>query len=395
MNTYFFAVWIWLNNALESAAFKVLIIPSIPALFAVGLYFGRRAVEKTGEVQKIRTTRDLLELRRAMAETNISIGDLNDLRQQIMGNHVRQDVATATFYLERAERLHDEHSEPFSEQREPVTQADMNAQAFAMLKRADNELASVILEKMAGCSGEEAVSFQRAQTAWSVWRKAESEWESEVWEGGTIRPLMVATRLEALTRERIATIKITQDLERDPDTLVAPYRRTPKDLPDHLLPGITVDRVRQLIGVPHYIGDDYWFYRFQDAQLQLKIEDGVVGDFAFVMIENEVFETILDGVGPFRFGELTFGDLRALYTHCELQNRFGARTNEFFVELPLGVGYARYFFGSILTESGRNLLRAVDDPNTEVESDEAKAEMRVNWFGRTGTSDAPYIWWHI
>ncbi|MCF7222210.1 lysozyme inhibitor LprI family protein [Marilutibacter chinensis] len=278
---------------------------------------------------------------------------------------------------------------------EAITQAEMNERAYAMYARADNELASTVIEKMATYSPEEAAAFQQAQDAWIRWRDAESRWESKVWEGGTIRPLMVATRLESLTRERIAAIRVSGDLERDPNRIFAPYRKTPKDLPDHLSPGITGERVRQLLGVPHYVSENYWFYRFSDTQLQLKVQDEVVAEFAFVMIEGEAYETTLENVGPFHFGQLTFGDLSRLYPQLEFIHRFGARTGEFCIELPLGAVNTRYFFGSISTESGGRLLRASDANDEGVDESQAQARMLVNWFGRTHGGEPPYIWWHI
>lgn len=395
MSSDFLAAWNWFSSALETAVFKLLLFPVACALFSAGKYFGRRAIEKTGENEKIKTIKELFELRQAMNEGNVSIDDLNDFRRQLLGKNVRQDVATATFYLERAEQLHGEHPDLLNAQDGPITQADMNDQAFVLLTRAENELASVILEKMAGRPAEELDLFQKAQRTWTTWKKAESEWESLVWEGGSIRPLMVAMRLEALTRERISTIKLAGDLTDGSDKLVNPYKRTPRDLPNHLAPGISGDRVRQLIGVPHYIGDDYWFYRFEDSQLQLRIEGEVITEFAFMVIENEVFEVELEGIGPLRFGSLTWRDLESSCPAIELQNRFGARTNEYFAELHLGAQSARFFFGSIITESGGKLRRAVDESEFDFSDNKKRASMRINWFGRSNSNDAPYIWWHI
>ena len=389
------ATWAWLNAALESSTFKLLILPIGGCVYALGRYLGRRRIEKHGESEQIQRARELVDLQRAMRDGNVSVDDINNLRQRLLDKPANRAVATANYYIERAEYLRDQPASLMDDHGDTLTQTEMNEQAFAMYARANNELASTVIEKVATYSPEEAHLFQQAQDAWLRWRDAESQWESKVWEGGSIRPLMVATRLEALTRERIATIQMSGNAEHDPDALSAHYKQTPKDLPDHLSPGITGERVRQLLGVPHYIADEYWFYRYSDAQLQLKVEGEVVAEFALVFIEGHVYETTLEGVGPFRFGELTLDDLSQMYPPLEITHRFGARTGELCAEMPLGVANTQYFFGSISTDSGGRLLRASDAEDEPIDGPQAPGRMRVNWLGRTQRDEAPYIWWHI
>ncbi|MCF7222209.1 hypothetical protein [Marilutibacter chinensis] len=93
------AAWAWLNSVLESNTFKLLILPVAGGIYAAGSYFGRRRIERTGESEEIKRVRELVDLQRAMNDGNVSVEDINNLRQQLLGKPVEQAVATATYSL--------------------------------------------------------------------------------------------------------------------------------------------------------------------------------------------------------------------------------------------------------------------------------------------------------
>lgn len=394
----FATAWEGFNTFLESNTFKLLLVPILGALYAAGRYLGKRKIERTSESEEIKQLHEIVDLRQKMENLNLTTTDVRSFREEVLGKSVKQAVATATYYIERAEYLHEQPRLLLDGDSQVITQADMNAQAFEQFARADNELTSLVLEKMAVYEPEEAAAFQQAQDAWNKWRQAESEWESKVWEGGSMRPLMVATRLESLTRERIAAIHVSGDLERNPEELVVVYKKTPRDLFEHIEPNVTSQRVRDIIGVPHYISGDTWHYRFDELQLQIAIEGETVGEVAAVFVEGKSCSVVLE-YESFEFGKLTFADLLELDQDLEICHRGGARTAELYAHLRLGTPsvYSEYFFGAIdhLHGGGRLLQTAFEwDGEQGLVSDPSK--VLINWFACVSTTaDVPSPSWFI
>lgn len=398
MGIDFATAWKGFNTFLESNTFKLLLVPVLGALYAVGRYFGKRKVERASETEEIKQLHEIVDLRLKMESINLTPDDVKSFREEVLGRPVKQAVATANYYIERAEYLHEQPQLSLESDSEVVTQAEMNALAYQQFGRADDELTSLVLEKMAAYKPEEASAFQHAQDAWNKWRLAESEWESKVWEGGSIRPLMVATRLESLTRERIAAIQVSGDLERNPDDLAVVYKKTPRDLFEHIEPNVTNQRVRDIIGVPHYISGDTWYYRFEELQLQIAIEGETVKEVAAVFVHGKSCSVVLE-CESFEFGKLTFADLLELDPAIEVCHRGGARTAELYVHLRLGTPsvYSEYFFGAIdHLHGGGRLLQTEFEWNHERGLVSDPAKVLVNWFACVNTTmDVPSPSWFI
>lgn len=393
------AAWAWLNAALESSAFKLLIIPGALGLIGLGRYFGRRKIEKTGESEEIRRARELVDLQRAMKEGGVSIEEINDLRQRLLEKPEKQAVATATYFIERAEYLHERPSLPLIDDDGVLTQAEMNEQAAARFHQADEELTSLLVKKMAESADEEAAALQAAQDAWLQWRDAEASWESKSWEGGSIRPLMVATKLEALTRERIASLEVGERLEQDPGNLEVQHKPTPRDLAEHLEPGVTSARVRELIGAPHFISGNYWFYRFLETQVEIVFEGEVIRDVTFAIIDGEKYQATLSEVNEYMFGALTFGDLLAENPSLVIRHRTSARTHEVYTSIAVGIPgtYRSFYLGAIMPFHGTRLHYTDFDWDFENQSPRGfPTNAIINWFGTTSRFDEePMASWYI
>ncbi len=392
-------VWETFNAFLEGNTFKALLVPILGGLYATGRYFGKRKIERTSEREEIKQLHEIVDLRQKMDNLNLSTSDVKTFRKEVLGKSVKRDVATASYYIERAEYLHEQPQLAHENEDEAITQAEMNAQAYEQLNRAESKLARIVAEKLATCGPEEAAAFQQAQNAWHTWRHAESEWESNVWEGGSIRPLMVATRLESLTRERIAAIHLSGNLEHDPNNVVVPYQKTPRDLPEHLLPGVTEAHVRSVLGPPNFISDNYWQYRFLETRLEIIFEGEVIREAVFAMIDGQRYEASLGVMGDFCFGEVTFGELWKEHNHLELRSRSSARTQEVYTSFYIGLPGAsqEYYFGALIPNHGTSLMRTDFEWDFENNAVLGFPEgATINWFGVTNNSDdAPGASWFI
>lgn len=386
-------------SQLISSNWWPILLPLGYGIFRFVEYLLKRKVEGAGESRDMDALHKALDLREKLARQNMSLDDLKAFRNQALGKSAQTAADTAEHYIARAQYLANATEENSrAEWPEAQTQADMNMQAAAQFTMAEDELTSLVIETMAGLGPEDAEAFQHVQDSWHAWRAAEAEWESKMWEGGSIRPLMVSTKLEQLTRERIAALHVAWDLEREPENIPIVYKATPRDLFVHIEPNTTSQRVRDVIGAPHYISGNVWYYRFKELQLQISIEDEVVDEVAAAFVEGESCVCVLEHE-PLQFGKLTFGDLLELDPQLEIQHRGGARTAEIYAHMRIGTPsvYSDYFFGAIdhLHGSGRLLYTEfewnhdrglISDPKTVL----------VNWVACVRTTlDVPAPSWYI
>jgi len=369
------------------------------ALFGTGKYFGRRKIEKSGESEEIKRTRELVDIQIKMREGGISIDEINGLRKIILEKSTTQAVATANYFVKRAEYLHDLPASNLFNDDAELSQAEMNEQAAARFRQAEEDLTSLLIKKMAESKHDEAIALQAAHDGWLQWRDAEAHWEAKSWEGGSIRPLLVATKLEALTRERIASLEIGEQLEQSPNNLEIQYKPTPSDLAEHLEPGITSNRVRELIGAPHFISENYWFYRFLETQVEIIFEGEVIRDITFALIEGEKYKATLSEVNEYTLGELTFSDLLSENQNIEVHSRSSGRTHEAYTSIGVGIPgtYRMFYFGAIMPFHGSRLHHT--DFDWDIDSQSVKgfpSDAIINWFGTTSRYDeAPGASWYI
>ena len=394
------AAWAQLNTLLETPL-AVALLPIGYGLLRFVEYLIKRKTEGAAETRDMAALHSAADLRDKLSRQNITVEDLKSFREQALGKSAQIASDTPQHYIERAEFLVlEDRTGRGAEWPEASTQADMTLQAAAQFTMAEDELTSLILEKMVGYSAEEGAAFQQAQDSWRAWRAAEAEWESKIWEGGSIRSLMVSTKLEQLTRERIAAIHLAGDLETNPRNTPVNYKHAPRDLPEHIEPGITGARVREILGVPHYISGQFWYYRFKEIQLELDVEGEVVTEVTFAVIAGEVYVADLGGMEPFAFGQLTFGHLLEAFPEMEIKTRSSMATEEIYTSVYVGIPglWKEYYFGAVIPiRGGANLAP------TDFEFDWVNKELKgfptntiVNWFGTTHKfDDVPGINWNV
>lgn len=87
------------------------------------------------------------------------------------------------------------------------TQAEMNDYASREVQKLDLELNKVMIDVEAVCDEREAQLLKEAQAKWLEFRAVHAEFVSEMFEGGSMRPLMYFTSIETATRDRLEELE--------------------------------------------------------------------------------------------------------------------------------------------------------------------------------------------
>ncbi len=398
----------WLNDILVSNWW-----PVVPLLcFGVfrGLeYLVTRLIEGKPEAEKIEQYSMLADLQKKLAENKMSIGDLERLRGQVLGKEAENAIHVAEQYTRVASQLVENTKDaerPIGKMRsfqssvraEAMTQAEMNAHSAAKAHEADSELTALVMDLMQRIGTEEAEALQRAQDQWSAFRMIEAERDAKVWEGGSIRPLLVNAKFEALTRERIASLRADGA---GPDGVELEIRREkiPRNLFEHLELGVPKERIKVMLGTPTYIRGDSLLYRYEEAQVEITFDkDGGVSEWVVALCAGQSCPA--PGlVTDVPLGRLTLADLLEIDPQVVVQHRWSMRTREVFVRIRVGPpgAWDDYYFGALATTTGAGNLQDVffkwDDDSQALITD--PREVVINWVGMVDDADAPYFSWFI
>lgn len=364
-------------------------------------YLLRRRIERTGESEELDKLHRTVDLHKKLREQQISVDELKLLRGQVTQKELQAATDTAQFFLNRAERLASaptgiEVTHSSAVNRSDGTQAEINAYAAQQLDLADIQLQETVAAERATMDAEMRVVFDEAQTAWVAWRDRESLLEGRVWEGGSIRPLIVASKREAMTRARMADLQLLGSKEEP--RIVPSYPSTPLNILDHVTPGVSCERVREMLGAPHYADTWAWTYRFAEAQLYIVVKEERVREVSLAMVHGHCltmdfihFDLVL--------GRATLADLQAAAPDTVLQARFSARTNEVYATTRVGHSSAwrTFFFGSLVPLGPHGLLLPTSfDWNVDEDRlDSNSKETLINWVGLSDDEHPPSFAWFI
>jgi uncharacterized protein YecT (DUF1311 family) len=84
-----------------------------------------------------------------------------------------------------------------------ITQTEMNVCAFASLEQVEQEMQSVYERALKHFSEKEMKdAFVQSHETWLEYREDHCEFSADQYEGGTIRPLVLAACMETLTQQR-------------------------------------------------------------------------------------------------------------------------------------------------------------------------------------------------
>ena len=399
----------WLEEVVSSQWGGWVILPLVYGIFRLGEYLLKRKVENKPETEKIGLYSQLADLQKKLVENKMSIGDLDNLRSQVLGKKAASAIMVASQYTDVATQLvkyvrGTDHppvkpSEPGSEDWDRIlTQADMNTLSAVKAQEADQELIALVLELMQRFSADEAEWLQKAQDQWQAFRQVEAEREAKAWEGGSIRPLLINAKFEAITRERIASL---QGETTSPDGSELKPRRlnTPGNLLQHLVRGVPKARVSELVGTPTYIHEKRWLYRYIETQVELNFDEtDSIADVVVALCQGEIYEGYYS-ITDIPLGKLTLADILQIYPDITVEHRSSMRTEDVFVHVRIGPPGASedYFFGALSVFSGVGSLQEVlfkwDREAEKLVTD--PREILINWMGTSSSLEAPSFRWFI
>ncbi len=390
----------WFDGIIASAWWPVF-LPLGYGIFRFLEYLLKRRVEGKPGDEQIQSYSQLADLQKKLRENSVTIADLDSLRSQVLGKGAASAINIAHQYSEVAQRLvadveeidhvrFNSLSAAMSGEEQNFTQAEMNMLSVEKAQDADRELTALVLELMQKLQPQGAAWLQQAQEHWLAFRRVEAEREANVWEGGSIRPLMVNAKFEAMTRERIAALK-GDTTGPDGSELHALRVMTPRNLLQHLELNVPMARVQDLLGTPTYSYDGRWMYRYEETQVEVGFNnDRSVDSVVVALCNGENYP----GDGLERpLGQLTVGDVIRMDSEANLEHGWSARTQELCIRVrtgPAGAGEYRYF-GALSVFSGAGNLQ---DVRFEWDADAGRLvtdpdEILVNWIAISAAADEP------
>ncbi|MFL4596685.1 lysozyme inhibitor LprI family protein [Stenotrophomonas maltophilia] len=397
----------WFDGITSSAWWPVF-LPLGYGIFRFLEYLLKRRVEGKPSDEQIQSYSQLADLQKKLRENSVTIADLNALRSQVLGKGAASAINIAHQYSEVAQRLvadveeidyarSNSLSAALSAEERNLTQAEMNILSAEKAQEADRELTALVLELMQKLHPQGAALLQRAQGYWLAFRKVEADREASAWEGGSILPLMVNAKFEAMTRERIAALK-GDTTGPDGSELDARRVTTPRNLLQHLELNVPMDRVRDLLGTPTYSYGSRWMYRYEETQVEVGFNNDWSVDSVVVALCNG---HNYPGVGLERpLGQLTVGDVIRMDSEAKLEHGWSARTQELCIRVRTGPAGAwdYHYFGALSIFSGAGDLQ---DVRFEWDADSGRLvtnpdEVLVNWMAISAAADEPPSFnWYI
>lgn len=391
------------NTLLQNDWVKVLGLPILAGLYMFLKYLLERKIEGKPDTEQIAQLSQLADLKAKLDKDGTTLEELQSFRSKALGMSASIAIVTAQQYTDAASQLvgNAENAEHDPDWEKPLTQTDMNLLSMKKAAQADDELAVIVSSKIRELNDEERLLLQQSQAAWESFRETETKRESRRWEGGTIKPLMVNLRYEAITRERIASLSAEGKMENAGD-LVVKVAATPRNLLQHIAPGVPKKRVQDILGTPSFISGNHWYYRYEETQVEISFNDSDATENVIVaLIHNQIYLGGLPAhLTDIPLGELTLADILAYDDQLTVEFRSSLRTQEIYVYGRSGPpGAWTYFcFGALSVYSGVGLLQ-----DTQFEWDrEANClktdpkNVLLNWMALPGSSiDAPSFDWFI
>jgi uncharacterized protein YecT (DUF1311 family) len=389
----------WVEWFLESNVAKVIVMPILAGGAGFGLYLLKQRIERRKHPDEIGQLNQAIALKEKLDQMQISLYDLKAFRSEALGKPAEAAFVSAEYFLGVAKKLSFDQDQVADQPSMPEgsTQLQMNEAAVAQANQATETLDHVVQGLIDRATPTERVALQRAHDTWVGWRDAEAGREALKWEGGSILPLMVSARVEAITRERIASLELEmQGLEGNQivDTRLA----TPSNLLCHVVPGVPAEKVRKWLGTPTSIHGDVWIYRFIETQVQVTFDMDVVREIVVALVHGHVYQGSGAPWGDFTLGTLTVAELQEM-GHTFIEYRSSMRTKEAMVPVRVGPAgaWSECICGALVVHSGVGSLAEVefewDEEAEKLVSDPSKTLM--NWIGMAAGLEPPSLYWFI
>lgn len=168
------------------------------------VWFVQRHVKKEPLTEAITRISATLDVRQRMREQGVTLTDLEKFQAEIMQRRRDNEDRLALELNANA---------PFEEGR-IITQAEMNTEAAARFREAQNKMEFIIGELQPYFDGMERSRFSVVQAAWEDYRNQQAEYASFFAEGGSMQPLLRSAERERLTIERAAALQTELDFRK-------------------------------------------------------------------------------------------------------------------------------------------------------------------------------------
>jgi hypothetical protein len=173
--------------------------------------------------------------------------------------------------------------------------------------------------------------------------------------------------------------------------------KAPRNLFEHLKPSTSQDRVRAVVGPPHQLVGQYWFYRFADVLVQIEFWDtdgaksialGLVGKRKEHRFPIPICEKPL--------GQLSIADVKD--ESDTLRFRSSLRHEEVLVEATLGPtgAWSYWTFGAMMAVGSRALHESYFEWDRDAERlKTAPSLVLVNWAAVSNSRAEVYFDWSM
>jgi Lysozyme inhibitor LprI len=269
----------------------------------------------------------------------------------------------------------------------------MNQISSNKATQADEELRTIFQQTLRGLEGDGVALLERSQMVWAQYREAEVEREGQIWNGGSIRPLMANLKYEAITRQRIAALASSSEGD-SPPLLVDARAKTPLNLLEIIVPMVPQERVRGLLGAPTYTSGNRWQYRYEETQVEIAFNAaGAIEAVVVALCQGHQYAGTHPGENADApLGLLTLADIIEHYPSA-IEYSESQRTKEVYTRGRWGPpgAWTYYSCGALYVNTGVGHLQEVDfswDKTSNQLVSEPKSVL-INWMALMSSYGEP------
>jgi len=186
--------------------------------------------------------------------------------------------------------------------------------------------------------------------------------------------------------------------------LIATFRRpnislgkAPKNILEHLKPSASQDHVRALLGPAHQVINQYWFYSFTDALVQIEFwEDGGAKSIALGLVGTKKVHRFPVPICSKDLGQLSIADMQQ--EQCTFRYRDSLRHQELLVEMRIGPSgaWSNWTFGAMMAVGSQVLHESFFEWDMEANSLKTDPSLvLVNWVAVSNSGDEVYFDWSM
>ncbi len=173
--------------------------------------------------------------------------------------------------------------------------------------------------------------------------------------------------------------------------------KAPQNVFEHLQPGASKDRVREVLGSPHRTAGETWGYRFRDAMIQIEFWDsGSAKSVALALTIHSPKAGFKVPMIERPLGQLTLED--AMSESGEIEYRSTLRTEELLWKARIGAtgAWLNYTFGALCPLAAGYLADVSFRWHREANRLITRpADVKINWMAVSDSIDEVWFEWSL